>query len=93
MTAWLLALTIASGADAASTCLALRQSGTREMNALYGARPSCARVVATKAVGTTVTGLLAAKLSTRHPTAAKWTIGIAVSVNGVAVAWNVKTLR
>jgi Na+/phosphate symporter len=85
----LLALLLTAALDASSTCVALSH-GFAEGNALYGAQPSCGRVVAVKAAGTGGAALL---MRHRSPKARRWVYVALLSVNVVAVSWNVRQMQ
>ena len=91
MKALLLALVVTSSLDATTTCIGLSR-GMVETNPLFGARPSCARVVATKAVSVGGTVFLSRWLTKRYPTAVRWGLGIAVGAHAVSVTWNLRQL-
>ena len=85
----LLALLLTAALDAGTTCAAMSR-GLMEANPIYGTRPSCGRVVATKAAGTGGAMWLSTKLK---PKPRKWVMVGLIGMNATIVTWNVRQVQ
>ena len=85
-----IAFQVLNAADAAQTCDFLRRGTAHELNPLYGKHPSCAKVVAFKAIGGGIHYALVSKINETDPELAKWVQIITIAVQGGVVAANLR---
>lgn len=79
-----------SAVDAVQTCVAISNGNARELNPLFGKKPSCAKTAALKAVIGGLHYLLFDYARDRDPKAARLGAQISVGVQGAVVGLNMR---